>query len=101
MPRQYRISGTPDRVRISGDAQQSVALNADGFFKALLVLPPPRCLDLLRIATGIFAVDRITKRKKRRNNEHGLRQMRLVVEIRDHGTGLHFEVGTARQDLGG
>jgi len=80
----YRISGTPDRVHINGDVQQNVVLNADGFFRALLVLPPPRCLDLLRIATGIFAVDRITKRKKRRDNEHGLRQLRVVSEVRDH-----------------
>lgn len=81
---QYQISGTTDRVYVSGDAQQSVKLNADGFFKALLSLPSHRCLDLLRIATGIYAVDRISKRKKRRDNEHGIRQLRLVFEVREH-----------------
>lgn len=81
---QYHISGTTDRVYVSGDAQQSVKLNADGFFKALLSLPSHRCLDLLRIATGIYAVDRISKRKKRRDNEHGIRQLRLVFEVRDY-----------------
>jgi len=81
---QYHISGTTDRVYVSGDAQQSVKLNADGFFKALLSLPSHRCLDLLRIAAGIYAVDRISKRKKRRDNEHGIRQLHLVFEVREH-----------------
>lgn len=80
---QYRISGTPDHVHIEGESQQSAKLNADGFFKALLVLPSHRCLDLLRIATGIYAVDRISKRKKQRDNQDGIRQLYLTFDVQD------------------
>lgn len=80
---QYQISGTADHVRIDGEVQQLLKLNADGFFKALLVLPSHRCLDLLRIAAGIYAVDRISKRKKRRDNEDGIRQLHLTFDVHD------------------
>jgi hypothetical protein len=85
MLEQYHISGTADHVYIEGEMRQSVKLNADGFFKTLLTLPSHRCLDLLRIATGIFAVDRISKRKKRRDNEDGIRQLHLVFEVQGVG----------------
>ena len=82
---QYRISGVADHVHVDGEVRQSVKLNADGFFKALLVLPSHRCLDLLRIAVGIYAVDRISKRKKRRDNEYGIRQLHLTFDVQDLG----------------
>lgn len=80
---EYRISGTADHLHIDGAVRQSAKLNADGFFKALLSLPPPRCLDLLRISAGIFAVDRISKRRRQGNNEHGIRQLHLTFDVRD------------------
>lgn len=96
---QYHISGTNDRVCVSGDAQQSVKLNADGFFKALLSLPSRRCLDLLRIAAGVYAVDRISKRKKLRDNEDGIRQLRLVFEVRDHAFWTQSSINDALADV--
>lgn len=80
---QYRISGAADHVHIEGEVQQSAKLNAEGFFEALLELPSHRCLDLLRIAAGIYAVDRISKRKKSGNNEHGIRQLHLTFDVQD------------------
>jgi 7-cyano-7-deazaguanine synthase in queuosine biosynthesis len=79
---QYQISGTADHVYVEGAIKQSAKLNADGFFKQLLVLPSQRCRDLMRIGVGIHAVDRISKRRKR-NDEIGARQLHLAVEVRD------------------
>ncbi|MEP7097634.1 MAG: 7-cyano-7-deazaguanine synthase [Dokdonella sp.] len=83
MAEQYRISGTADHVYVEGAVKQSAKLNADGFFKALLTLPSHRCLDLLRIASGTYVVDRISKRKKRGHNEEGIRKLHLVFEVHD------------------
>ena len=83
MVEQYRIAGTADHVYVEGAAKQSARLTADGFFKTLLTLPSHRCLDLLRIATGTYVVDRISKRKKRCANEDGIRKLHLVYEVRD------------------
>jgi len=82
---QYQISGTADHVYVEGAVKQSAKLNADGFFERLLVLPSQRCLDLLRIAVGVHAVDRISKRRKQGDGEIGARQLHLAFEVRDVG----------------
>lgn len=80
----YVVTGSHSRVLVKcGVYEQALSLNADGFFKALLVLPQPRSLDLLRIAAGIYTIDRITKRKKRSGNEHGMRRIRAQFEVDD------------------
>lgn len=81
---QYQITGTADHVYVEGTAKQSAKLNADGFFKQLLVLPSQRCLDLMRIGVGVYAVDRISKRRKQ-GEEIGARQLHLAFEVRDLG----------------
>lgn len=83
MVEQYRIAGTVDHVYVEGAVKQSAKLNAEGFFETLLTLPSRRCLDLLRIATGVYVVDRISKRKKRRDNEDGIRNLHLDFAVRD------------------
>jgi 7-cyano-7-deazaguanine synthase in queuosine biosynthesis len=83
MTRKFHVVGLTDRLQITGDATQSVRVNADGFFKCLLELPPPRCIDLLQIASAVYAVDRISKRKFVGANEHGFRRFCLQVEVRD------------------
>ncbi len=62
---------------------QRARLNADGFFQALLKVPPPRCLDLLRVAAGVHVVDRLVKRRKGKDNEEGNRRLHLTFEVRD------------------
>ncbi|MEX0735163.1 MAG: 7-cyano-7-deazaguanine synthase [Steroidobacteraceae bacterium] len=79
---QYQISGTADHVYVQGAITQSAKLNADGFFKQLLVLPSQRCLDLMRIGVGVHVVDRISKRRKR-NDDIEARQLHLVFQVRD------------------
>jgi 7-cyano-7-deazaguanine synthase in queuosine biosynthesis len=85
MREEYWISGTAAHLHIAGAVQQSAKLDADGFFQTLLTLPRHRSLDLLRIGAGIYFVDRIAKRKKGLGDEHGVRQLHLVVEVHDVG----------------
>lgn len=61
----YDVTSTTHTVEIFGATHQSVNLDAEGFFKTLLTLPAYRKLDFLRIATAIYAIDRISKRKQK------------------------------------
>ena len=85
MIKKFHIAAmTTDHVLITGDATQTVKVNADGFFKKLLNLPPARCIDLLQIAAASYAIDRISKRSFAGANELGYRRFRLEVEVRDY-----------------
>lgn len=79
----YRISGTRDHVYVTGDAEQTVKLDTEGFFSSLLSLPQPRVLDLMLIATGIYTVDRICQRRRGRENRHGIRRLHVEFAVRD------------------
>lgn len=79
---QLRVSGISDHVYINGALHQAVKMNANGFFRALLMLPTQRCVDLLRIAVGVYAIDRIFKRRIS-ELEDGIRGFRVVFEVRD------------------
>lgn len=81
---EFRISGTSNQLLVEGaGVPQAAKLNADGFFYPLLRLPSKRCLDLLRIAAGVHIVDRIAKRKKRKENEEGTRRLHLSFEVQE------------------
>lgn len=80
---QLAVSSTLDHVYVAGPGvRQSVRLNADGFFSSLLSLPSQRCIDLLRIAAGAYAVDRIFKRT-RSELGGGIRHFSVSFEVRD------------------
>jgi 7-cyano-7-deazaguanine synthase in queuosine biosynthesis len=79
----YQINGTRDHVYVNGNARQAVKLDAEGFFSSLLSLPQPRMLDLMLIATGVYAVDRISQRHRPSANRQGIRQLRIEFAVRD------------------
>jgi 7-cyano-7-deazaguanine synthase in queuosine biosynthesis len=58
-------------------------MDAEGFFKALLVLPSQRCLDLLRMAVGFYCLDRIVKRRSSAEDDYGVRRFEATVEVHD------------------
>lgn len=74
---------------------QTVKLGASGFFRSLLNLPKRSCVDFLRIAAGIYAVDRICKRNKSFGNESGARQLELIFSVQE----VEFWQQTKVQDL--
>lgn len=83
MYKKFHLSGQADRLLITGDEEQAVELRANGFFEFLLTLPPPRSVDFLRIAAGVYALDRICKRKKRPGNDAGARQLQLIIAVQE------------------
>lgn len=99
MVERYHITSSADHVHVEGTVKQSAKLNADGFFKTLLTLPSSRCLDLLRIAAGIYVVDRISKRKKRCDNEEGIRKLHLVFEVCDFSFWKQSEINGALTEI--
>jgi hypothetical protein len=80
--RSFHIALEADRVLITGDAMQSVKVDADGFVKQLLNLPQARSIDFLQIAAAVYAIDRISKRSFTGSNEYGHRSFRLEFEVR-------------------
>lgn len=100
MVKKFHIAAmTTDRVLITGDATQAVKVNADGFFKQLLNLPPQRCVDLLQIAAASYAIDRISKRSFAGANALGYRRFRLVVEVRDYDFWVQAGVADAVSEI--
>ncbi len=87
MPRNFArslsIYASPDRVHVRGDVEQDVRLVVDAALRSLLSDPTPRSLDLLTIASGVYAVDRAVKRMAGEGNEIGVRTLRLDVAVHE------------------
>lgn len=83
MFKKFHVSATRDTILVAGDIEQAMKLGADGFFNGLLMLPKPRCLDFMHVAAGIYAVDRICKRKTERGNDHGVRGLDVTFAVYD------------------
>jgi 7-cyano-7-deazaguanine synthase in queuosine biosynthesis len=81
--RRFRISADREAVSIAGDLSHSVRFMADGFFARLPKLPSKRCLDLLHIATGVYAVDRLVRRSGHSGNEMECRIFDLAFSVHD------------------
>ncbi|MGN6655231.1 MAG: 7-cyano-7-deazaguanine synthase [Rhodanobacter sp.] len=73
----------PGRVSLSGAVEQNVTITAQSMLNHLLETASQRSIDLVAIATGIYAIDRVCKRKLTRQNECGVRTLRVVFEVSD------------------
>ncbi|KGM52264.1 hypothetical protein N792_03875 [Lysobacter concretionis Ko07 = DSM 16239] len=73
----------PGRVALSGAVEQDVTITAQSMLNHLLETASQRSIDLVAIATGIYAIDRACKRKLTRHNECGVRTLRVVFEVSD------------------
>lgn len=82
-PERFRVAGTTGRILVSGDLEQAASLDAEGFFQDLLRLPHARAIDLIRIAAGVYVVDRIVKRRGLAMGEEGSRRLHLDFEVSD------------------
>lgn len=80
---QFRVSGNRQSVQIAGDISYCVRLMADDFFAGLPKLPSKRCLDLLHIAAGAYAVDRLVRRTRYPHEESSVRTFDLVCAVHD------------------
>jgi 7-cyano-7-deazaguanine synthase in queuosine biosynthesis len=59
-----KIGGSRENIYLTGDVLQSLRMLVEPFFRSLPRLPSERCIDLLNIAAGIYAVDRLIKRNR-------------------------------------
>lgn len=78
----FLISANRETVRLGGDISRSVRILADAFFAGLPRLPSERCLDLLHIATGVYAADRMVRHASRAN-DFSMRTIDLSFGVRD------------------
>lgn len=77
------IHATWDCIHITGDVTQDVRLTGGALWRSLPVRPTARGLDLLNIAAGVYAIDRIVKRQAGTGNETGLRFLKLCFAVQD------------------
>lgn len=57
-----KIGGSRENIHLTGDVLHSLRVLVESFFRTLPRLPSERCIDLLNVAAGIYAVDRLIKR---------------------------------------
>jgi 7-cyano-7-deazaguanine synthase in queuosine biosynthesis len=81
-PIKLKVRGDRAAIFIEGDLNQRLQLVLDSFLDDIAYLPDGRGLDLLRIAAGAYAIDRIVKRDYS-NDDSGTRSFSVAVEVSD------------------
>lgn len=71
-------------VQIDGAEYQRVKITAQKMLNRMLERLSQRSIDLLTIAAGSYAVDRIKKRSHELSNEGGTRVFRVCFHVSDH-----------------
>jgi Predicted PP-loop superfamily ATPase len=71
------------RVSLSGGARQDAVITAELMLSSLLEGTSQRSIDLIAIATGVYAIDRVCKRKANSKNECGVRTHSVEFEVVD------------------
>jgi len=85
----YMVHADANEVVISGDIAQTVRLDVDGYCQQLLSLPSTNVRELITIASGIYAIDRLSK--KRMGLKGGVRQLHVSFGVHN----LHFWASNA------
>jgi hypothetical protein len=80
---QFRITAGRENVQIAGDRSSYVRFMSDDFFAGLPKLPSKRCLDLLHVAIGAYAVDRLVRRTGHAGEEPAIRSLDLRCAVHD------------------
>ena len=89
----------PGRVLLSGAVKQHVTITAQSMLNHLLETASQRSIDLVAIATGIYAIDRVCKRRLARHNECGVRTLRVVFEVSDLSFWQHPDIVEQLTDI--
>lgn len=72
------------RVSLSGLVEQDVVITTQRMLHHLMETASQRSVDLIAIATGAYAIDRVILRSTDIQNECGIRTLRIVFEVSDH-----------------
>lgn len=81
--RAMQVAASPGLISVTGDVQQQLTLRADKMLQSLPQTPKSRALDLLTIAAGTYAIDRVVKRKMGAGNRAGIRNLRPQFAVHD------------------
>lgn len=93
------IHATRDRIHVTGDINQDVHLATGALWRSLPARPTARALDLLNIAAGVYAVDRIVKREPGAGNETGIRSLKLCFAVQDLAFWQRLAITEALEEL--
>lgn len=77
------VSYEPGRVSLTGAVNQDMVITAQSMLNHLLERASQRSIDLIAIVTGIYAIDRVCKRKISLHNECGIRTHKIVFQVSD------------------
>lgn len=70
-------------VQLSGAVNQRVKITAQALIQRLMERVGNRSIDLICIAAGIYAMDRVVKRSKSASNESGIRTFVVCFHVAD------------------
>ena len=97
--RLFSIYASPDRIHVRGDMEQNLRLLASMPWRSLPAYPTDRGMDLLNIAAGVYAVDRVEKRQAGTGNETGIRSLQLCFAVQDLAFWQRFEITDAVEEI--
>lgn len=72
------------RVSLSGLVDQDVVITTQRMLHHLMETASQRSVDLIAVATGAYAIDRVIRRSADPHNECGIRTLRIVFEVSDY-----------------
>jgi 7-cyano-7-deazaguanine synthase in queuosine biosynthesis len=97
-PHQLYVRSSRGFLSVVGSYRQELKLGVDPFFDALMRLPNDRPLDLLNIASGIYAIDRVAKRRFV-GDELGTREFSITFEVRDAAFWSQSKIKQSLEDV--
>lgn len=72
------------RISLTGAIEQDVVITSQRMLHQIMETASPRAVDLISIATGAYAIDRLVLRSEDLHNECGLRTLQIDFEVWDH-----------------
>lgn len=83
LPTQLHVRYADGRLEVQGDTTRRMSISAQAMIHNLLACVDDRSIDLISIAAGAYAIDRIHRRKASIKNEAGLRTIPVCFHVAD------------------
>lgn len=81
LPQQIEVRYSPGMVQVSGAVSQRVRITMQSMLQGMFPSVSDRLLDLVEIAAGVYAIDRIYRRSPTKSNEAGARILPICFYI--------------------
>lgn len=82
-PQQIEVSYSPGFVHVSGAYSQRLRISIQSMLQGVFPAVSDRALDLIEIAAGAYAVDRVYRRSRTKVNEAGRRTLPIRFHVSD------------------